>query len=70
MKNMNDSGGGSDGLAKVRKGGFQPVNEGYQPGDKRGFSPTAAPVTPPTVPTTPITGGTATTTPVSSSTKE
>jgi hypothetical protein len=44
----------------VHKGGYQPVNEGYQPGDKRGFSPTNSNAVPVKVPPLPVTDGTAT----------
>jgi hypothetical protein len=49
-----------EGLERMEKGGYQPVNEGYQPNDKRGFSPTNSLGVPPVVPPLPATGGTAT----------
>jgi hypothetical protein len=67
MSKSKDSDGLPEGFGNVKKGGFQPINEGYQPQDRRGFSPTDSQALPPVVPTPPVTGGTATVTPSDSS---
>jgi hypothetical protein len=54
----------------LRKGGYQPANEGYQPRDQRGFSPTNTGAVPVNVPTPPVTGGTGTVKPTGSIKKE